>query len=77
MKAITVKLKNEKNLSMLIDLLRSVNFVESVEVYEDDDELSEEEIAMVEERWEEYKRNPKSAVPWETVKDKIRKKHGL
>ena len=48
-------------------MLKSVNFVESVEI-SDEDELTDEEIQMVEERWVEYKKNPKSAVSWNTVK---------
>ncbi len=57
-------------------MLKSVNFVESVEI-SDEDELTDEEIQMVEERWVEYKKNPKSAVSWNTVKGKIKKKYGL
>lgn len=77
MKSITVKLKDDKNIELLTGLLESINFVESVEVSEDEDALTDEEISMVEERWAGYKKNPKSAVPWNTVKGKIKKKYGL
>ena len=77
MKSITIKLKDSKNTEALAEMLKALNFVESVEVYEDEDKLSGEEISMVEERWEEYKRNPGSGVSWKEVKSKIKKKHGL
>ena len=77
MKAITIKLKNDKKTEILAEMLKALNFVESVEVYEDEGELSSEEISMVEERWEEYKKNPGSGVSWKEVKSKIKKKHGL
>jgi hypothetical protein len=77
MKSITATLKNEKNLEMLADLLKSINFVDSVEISEGDDKLSDEEITMVEERWTEYKKSPEAVIPWDKVKNKIRKKLGL
>jgi putative addiction module component (TIGR02574 family) len=77
MKSITIKLKGDKYVQMLTELLKSISFVDSVEVQEDEDKLSEEEITLVEERWAEYKKNPKSTIPWNAVKSKIRKKHGI
>jgi hypothetical protein len=77
MKTITVKLNNDKQTEMLADMLKALNFVESVEVGEEESELSEEEITMVEERWTAYKANPKTTVNWNDVKANIRKKHGL
>lgn len=40
-------------------------------------ELSNEEIIMLEERWEEYKKNPDSTSSWEEVKRSIAKKYGI
>lgn len=40
-------------------------------------ELTEEEIALVEERWEEYQKNPNKTTSWEEVKNSVSKKHGL
>jgi putative addiction module component (TIGR02574 family) len=40
-------------------------------------ELTEEEIALVEERWEEYQKNPDKTISWEEVKNSVSKKHGL
>ena len=77
MKTITIKLNNDKQTEMLADLLKALNFVESVEVGEEDNELSTDEINMVEERWAEYKKSPKSTVKWSDAKTNIRKKHGI
>ncbi len=41
------------------------------------DELSETEIQMIEERWEEYKKNPDNTKTWEQVKSSIIKKYDL
>ncbi len=62
---------------MLADLLKSMNFVDSVKVSDEENKLTDEEITMVEERWTAYKKNPKSAIPWEEVKTKISEKYSL
>ena len=41
------------------------------------EQLSREEIQMVEERWEEYQSNPTLAKSWEEVKNTINKKYGI
>ena len=40
-------------------------------------QLTGEEIKMVEERWEEYQKNPDSAKSWEEIKNTINKKYGI
>lgn len=42
-----------------------------------DDELNETEIQMIEERWEEYKRNPDNTKTWDQVKASIIKKYDI
>ena len=41
------------------------------------DMLEAAEIQMLEERWEEYKRNPSQTNSWEQVKESISKKYGI
>jgi len=77
MKTITITLNNDKQTEGLVGLLRALDFVESVEVNDEDVDLSEEEMSIVEERWAAYKKNPKSTATWTDVKNTIRKKHGL
>lgn len=40
-------------------------------------QLSKEEIEIVEDRWEEYLKNPDSAKSWDEVKNSINKKYGI
>ena len=77
MKTITITLNNDKQTDGLVDLLRALDFVESVEVNNEDAALSEDEMNMVEERWAAYKKNPRSVSAWIDVKNTLRKKHGL
>ena len=39
--------------------------------------LSELEITMIEERWEEYQKNPDNSKTWAQVKASITKKYGV
>jgi len=39
--------------------------------------LSENDIQLIEDRWEEYKTNPSATFSWEEVKAAIIKKNGL
>lgn len=41
------------------------------------EELSELEILMIEERWEEYQKNPEKTKTWEQVKASITNKYGV
>ncbi|HEY6977493.1 MAG TPA: addiction module protein [Chitinophagaceae bacterium] len=38
-------------------------------------EETEEELQILQERLEEYRRNPSSAIPWEKLKDELMKRH--
>ena len=39
--------------------------------------LTNQEIEIVEERWEEYQKNPSSAKSWEEIKQRINNKYGI
>ena len=56
----------------LVVVLQPVN-----KAIEYDDELSEEEISMIEERLEEYRKSPGRGKSWDEVREEIMKKHGL
>lgn len=45
--------------------------------YYKDDELNMEEVSLIEERLEEYKKNPDTNIPWEQVRKEIKEKYGI
>lgn len=55
----------------LVVVINPLNKIEPV------NQLTEEEILLVEERWEEYQKNPDTAKSWEEVKNTINKKYGI
>lgn len=50
---------------------------ESLEPEERDWPLSEAQKAELDRRLEKYERNPGAGQPWEKVRDRLKKKHGL
>ncbi len=78
MKTITIKIQSEKDAELIKRLLSEANFEALVETQEESDyEISEEELQMLEERWEKYKANPDSAITLDALKEKIKKKYGI
>lgn len=77
MKTITIRVSDDKQSDALMQMLQSMNFIESIDMYEDKGQLTEEEITLVEERLEHYKKNPSSAKDWKEVRKIITKKYGL
>ena len=76
MTTLTVKIPDKKHAKMLYEMLSAMNFVKHVDM-DDDYELSNGEIKILEDRLEEYKKNPKSGLPLDEVVAKISKKHGF
>ena len=74
MTTLTVKVSDKKHAQLLCEMLSSMKFVEEVDIEE---ELTKDEIALLEDRLEEYKKNPKSGNSLDTVVKKINKKYGF
>ena len=76
MTTLTVKISDKKQAKMLYEMLSEMKFVKHVEM-NDEYELSVSEINILNERLEEYKKNPKSGASLEEVVAKISRKHGF
>jgi hypothetical protein len=57
-----------------VDIVVVINTVNSSASLDD---LNEAEIQMIEDRWEEYQKNPDNSKTWEQVKASITKKYGI
>lgn len=77
MKTVTIRTNNDESTEQLTALLRSLDFVESVEVYDDSDDLIPEELSMVQERIEKYRRDPSKVRKWEDVKAELESKYSV
>ncbi len=58
MKTITIQLQEDKDAQLLMDMLRSVKFDGEIETFEEPDTISEEELQMLNDRVEEYHKDP-------------------
>ena len=76
MRTITIKIDNEKDAELLEKFLRDNHF-EAVKEYADYDDLTDDELSMLEEREAEYKKDPSKAEDWETVRKRLQDKYGI
>jgi hypothetical protein len=76
MTTITVKISDKKHAKMLYEMLSEMKFVRQVDM-NDEYELSNEHVRILEDRLEEYKKNPKSGSSLEQAVAKISRKHGF
>lgn len=77
MKTITIRVKNDRDAELLKKILQSTHFEDKIEAIEEEEELDNEEIKMLEERWENYVRNPASAISVDDLKEELKNKYGL
>ena len=70
---LTIKVSDKKHAQLLYEMLLSMKFVKDVDIEE---ALSKDEILVLEERFEEYLKNPKSGKSLEAVVKNLSKKHG-
>ncbi|MBP6731961.1 MAG: hypothetical protein KA149_07880 [Chitinophagales bacterium] len=75
MKTITITVEDNKS-EQLIRHLKSLEEVDYIEVY-NDEESAPEEVKIWEERWEEYTKNPGLARSGDDVKKRIKDEFGL
>ena len=77
MNRIIITTTSDEHIKSLAEMLNSLDFIESVDVYEEDEEeLTGEEMQMAKERIEEYRRNPQPAKTWNEVYRELKTKYG-
>lgn len=75
MKQIAVTIPDNKE-SLFIELMKSLSFVKNVEAIESAD-IPEWHKAIIDQRMENYNKNPESYRDWEDVQKEINQKYGL
>ncbi len=75
MKQIAVTIPDNKE-SLFIELMKSLSFVKNVEAIESTD-IPEWHKAIIDQRMENYKKNPESYRDWDDVQKEINQKYGL
>ena len=76
MTKVTVTIDTKSNAILFLEMMKALTFVKDVKsenIY--DDELSKEEISLLEDRWTSYLKSPKTVQTWKEVKSELLKKH--
>jgi len=76
MKTITIRMENDEDAALLKKFLSTTKFQSEVEAIEEDEDLTEEELRIVEERWASYETNPNSFLTVEEFNEELKKKYG-
>jgi uncharacterized protein YydD (DUF2326 family) len=75
MKTITVRVQSDKDAELLMDLLRTAKFQNDIEAFEEEDIISEEELLVLNERVEEYRKDASKGKSLQQVKDLLKSKY--
>ena len=77
MTKLTLTINNGSNAQLLLKMLKSLNFIKKIETEQEyESSLTSDEMKLLEERWDDYKKNPESGIPWKKVKADFDKKYG-
>ena len=77
MRTITVRVESDKDAELVKQVLRSTTFEDRIETFEENEEPDDQEIQMLEVRWERYIKNPSSAISIDNFKKELKEKHSL
>lgn len=76
MTKVTVTIDTKTNARLFLEMLDALAFVKEVKADDlQDDDLSKEEIRLLEDRWTDYLKNPKAVQTWKDVKAELKKKY--
>jgi putative addiction module component (TIGR02574 family) len=77
MSTVTICLHNEEDKKILRDLIASAKFNDEVEIYEDEDEFTDEDIAEFDRRMAELEKDPSKAISLDDLKKEMKARYGL
>jgi hypothetical protein len=77
MRTITIRVESDKDAELLKQVLQATSFEDKIETFEEDEELDDQEIQMLEERWENYVKNPSSAISLEDFKKDLKENYSI
>ena len=63
--------------ALFIEMLKSLDFVVSIETDSDGELLSDEEKNILDQRWAKYEKEGIHGTSWEDFKAEIKKEHGI
>lgn len=76
MKTITVKVESDADAELLKNILNTTKFQSEVQTIEEDENFTEEEFKLFEERWNHYEKNPGTAISFEDFDKLLKEKYG-
>ena len=77
MTTLTVTVDTDANATLLKQMLKAMRFVKKIEPNNNDYPLSEKQVQLLEDRIEEYKKNPKKGKSLEHFKAEMKLKYGV
>lgn len=69
-------MENEHGEELLKKVIKDAPFENKIETFEEE-EISDDEFVMLEERWEKYRKNPSSGISLEEFKKEMKENHDL
>lgn len=63
--------------ALFIEMLKSLDFVVSVETEEGGEFLTDEEKNIIDERWAKYEKDGVEGISWDELKKQLKAKHGI
>lgn len=72
-----IEVDSPDNADHLVKLLKSIDYVNNIQTLDVDDELTMEQIAMLDERLEAIDKGEMELIPWEVVKKNLKDKYGI
>ena len=77
MRTITIQLHDDKDAQLLMDMLKSVKFEGEIETFEEAEAIPDEELLLLNERVEEYRKDPSKGKDLSEVEKLLKGKYGI